>query len=65
VGIDGTRAGFEAARQAARLVEPGARLLLVGVEDGSQGGPDRDDRMTHQPTRYRPVNQYRHCDVGG
>ena len=34
VGIDGTRAGFEAARQAARVVEPGGRLLLVGVEDG-------------------------------
>lgn len=34
VGIDGTRAAFEAARQAARLVEPDGRLLLVGVEDG-------------------------------
>ena len=41
----------------------------MAVYDGdggvySQGGPDRDDRMTHQPTRYRPVNQYRHYDVG-
>jgi nucleotide-binding universal stress UspA family protein len=34
VGIDGTRAGFEAARQAARLLERDGRLLLVGVEDG-------------------------------
>lgn len=34
VGVDGTRAGFEAARQAARLVDAGGRLLLVGVEDG-------------------------------
>ena len=33
VGIDGTRAGFEAARQAARLVDDDGRLLLVGVED--------------------------------
>jgi len=33
-GIDGTRAGYEAARQAARLVDPDGRLLLVAVEDG-------------------------------
>ena len=30
-GIDGTRAGFEAARQAARLTDPGGRLLLVSA----------------------------------
>jgi nucleotide-binding universal stress UspA family protein len=33
-GVDGTRAGFEAARQAAALVDPDGRLLLVAVEDG-------------------------------
>jgi nucleotide-binding universal stress UspA family protein len=33
VGLDGTRAGFEAARQASRLVRDGGRLLLVGVVD--------------------------------
>jgi len=33
-GVDGTRAGFEAARQAAALVDEGGRLLLVAIEDG-------------------------------
>lgn len=33
--IDGTRAGFEAGRQAARLVRPGGELLLVAVADPS------------------------------
>lgn len=33
VGIDGTRASFEAGRQAARLTAPGGRLLLVAVAD--------------------------------
>jgi nucleotide-binding universal stress UspA family protein len=33
-GVDGTRPGYEAARQAARLVDPDGRLLLVAVEDG-------------------------------
>jgi nucleotide-binding universal stress UspA family protein len=32
-GIDGTRSALEAARQAARLVDPGGRLILVTVED--------------------------------
>lgn len=31
--IDGTRAGFEAGRQAARLLAPGGELLLVAVAD--------------------------------
>lgn len=31
--VDGTRAGFEAGRQAARLVAPGGELLLVAVAD--------------------------------
>jgi len=31
--IDGTRAGFEAGRQAARLLRPGGELLLVAVAD--------------------------------
>ncbi len=30
-GIDGTREGFEAARQAARITGPGGRLVLVAV----------------------------------
>ncbi len=33
--IDGTRAGFEAGRQAARLTRPGGELLLVAVADPS------------------------------
>ena len=33
--VDGTRAGFEAGRQAARLVRPGGELLLVAVADPS------------------------------
>jgi nucleotide-binding universal stress UspA family protein len=32
-GVDGTRAALEAVRQATRLVDPGGRLLLVGVFD--------------------------------
>jgi len=35
VAVDGTRAGFEAGRQAARLVRPGGQLLLVAVADPS------------------------------
>lgn len=30
-GIDGTREGFEAARQAARITDPGGRLVLVAI----------------------------------
>lgn len=50
-GVDGTREGFEAARQAACLTASGGRLVLVAVADffaavAGRWGPERAHRRT-------------------
>ena len=56
-GVDGTRGGFEAARQAARLTSPQGRLVMVGVAEmfdalAGKWGPEPGRRRLEIPGEH-------------